>query len=1351
MPDQHADWLRLVEISGPFLAPSVLRDAFPQGLDQAPRERIAELRLAWREQAANPELHGPWVRWVLRELLELGPVLLDGADLPSTSRYRDAGSGATIAPHLAVVDQREDRPRLLVRVETRGTALGRAREVDGWRASPVDRLAALLRATGVPVGVATDGAEWVLVWARPGETTGTCTWNVDYWLEERPTLDAFWSLLSARRFFAVAEEHELERLLDRSADAQTDVTDQLGRQVRRAVELLVQDLARRDSDHRGRLLDEVAPDELYRAAVTVAMRLVFLFVAEERGLLPLDQERYARDYAASTLREQLQERADRDGEQPLEGSSAAWHRLLALFRAVHGGLDHHDLHLPAYGGGLMDPDRYPFLEGRAVDTGWRTASAAPVRISDRTVLHVLDAIQVLRPTGRGARNAVPVRLSFRALDVEQIGHVYEGLLDHTAVRSTDAALGLAGKKSKDGDVEPELALDELEAAAAASHAVLRKYLVDHTKLTAAKVEQALDAEADEQRIARLRTSCRNDHALFQRALPYVGLIRDDLRGYPLVFLPGEAYVTDGLDRRSSGTHYTPRSMAEEVVLHALDPIVHDPGPQDNADPATWRLKPAAELLDLKVCDIAMGSGAFLVASCRYLAGQLQRAWDRLDDGEWTAFGRTRRDAPDEPALPVDAVEREQLALRLVAERCLYGVDVNPMAVEMAKVSLWLTTLAKDRPFSFLDHALRVGDSLLGVTSTKQLRALSLDPSASRGKASRSIWAELSRPEEVLSEARAVREELERLPVNDVVDAEHKRMLLERAETSTEDLRLVGDLLVGASLRHGAGASDALVDVSDAVRLLLAEATGDERRAGARQQIETRAESWLEVERDAGVPSRRPFHWPLAFPEVWAGGGFDAFVGNPPFQGGRKIGRAQGDGYRAYLVRELAGGRRGSADLVAYFFLRAAELTRRNGGIALVATNSVAQGDTREVGLDRLVHGPWSLYRGVSSEPWPSGANLEIAKVWARQGGWNGAIELDGEPAPGIGPDLWAAGRVSGTPRRLAANAGKAFQGSIVLGMGFVLSRDEAQRLLERDPRNADVVKPYLNGEDLNQRPDGSASRYVIDMGERTEAEAREYAHCFAIIEERVKPERLKQDAKKYPRMVHEWWKFWNARPALNRAISPLRRVIVIAQVSKTAQPVMLQTGPVFSGKTIVFASDRWDEFGLLSSGVHWWWTARRSTTLKMDFSYTPTDVRETLPLPVLTDTIRSVGEALSEYRTAMQFRRQEGLTTTYNRYHDPDERADDVRRLREIHVELDRAVRDAYGWNDLELGHDFYETRFGVRFTFEPIVRQEILDRLLERNHAQYNDEVRRGRHGTRRGNVPVEPVEAGDRLTLDL
>ena len=283
----------------------------------------------------------------------------------------------------------------------------------------------------MPLALVTDGARWTLVWAREGESTGMCTWRSELWLEEPITLRAFVTLLGARRFFALPVEEGLAALLAESAGKQQEVADQLGAQVRRAVELLITTLDYEDRERHGELLAGLEQAEVYRGAVTVMMRLVFLFVAEERRLLPIDDPRYAETLAASTLRAQLQEHADREGEDPLERSTAAWHRILALFRAVHGGIEHDALRLPAYGGGLFDPDRYPFLEGRQPGSRWREQAAHPLPVDDRTMLHLLDALQTLEQGG--AR----VLLSYQALDVEQIGHVYEGLLDHTAVRTTD--------------------------------------------------------------------------------------------------------------------------------------------------------------------------------------------------------------------------------------------------------------------------------------------------------------------------------------------------------------------------------------------------------------------------------------------------------------------------------------------------------------------------------------------------------------------------------------------------------------------------------------------------------------------------------------------------------------------------------------------------------------------------------------------------------------------------------------------------------------------------------------------------------------------------------------------------
>ena len=265
----------------------------------------------------------------------------------------------------------------------------------------------------------------MLVHAPVGAVASFASWYARLWGQEPETLRAFVSLLGVRRFFG-PEAERLPALFERSLKHQDDVTDALGEQVRRAVEVLVQSLDRADQDRNRDLLHDVDPKELYEAGLTVMMRLVFLLAAEERGLLLLGDPRYDAFYALSSLRMQLRA----DSEEILERRRSAWSRLLALFRGVYGGIDHPVLRLPAMGGSLFDPDRYPFLEGRKKGTSWRSDPAEPLPIDDRTVLLLLEAIQTFE--GR--------TLSYRALDVEQIGHVYEGLLERTVQRVDDVTL-----------------------------------------------------------------------------------------------------------------------------------------------------------------------------------------------------------------------------------------------------------------------------------------------------------------------------------------------------------------------------------------------------------------------------------------------------------------------------------------------------------------------------------------------------------------------------------------------------------------------------------------------------------------------------------------------------------------------------------------------------------------------------------------------------------------------------------------------------------------------------------------------------------------------------------------------
>ncbi|MCD0485990.1 hypothetical protein LO771_27300 [Streptacidiphilus sp. ASG 303] len=1413
---QHLDWLNLVEVSGPFLTLPVLLDTWPQ-LDAVDKPQRRRLRLQHALWQADPAAgRDEWIAYVLRELLEWGDALhlrpgtgtgSDGrADGPGDSAA-DAAAPAdplldllavpvrehdtVLRPDFALVEPGADpaaeagpeaaakRIPLLGMVLPAGTSPTARLRGSAWSATPADRMAHLLRHHRTGLGLVTDGRWWCLVWAPVGGVTTTALFDTVGWNEkaERDVVRAMISLLRRSRFFGVPEEQTLLPLLRRSLDNQEEVTDALGVQVRQAVELLVDAIGRADARAMergapGLHAAQVSAQEVYRGAVAVMMRLVFLLFAEERGLLPADNEVYAASYSAGRLCADLEERAQAEGEATLEHTTAAWHRLIALFHAVHGGVDHPELHLPAYDGSIFDPQRYAWLEG-----------ASPLLpVDDRTVLHMLRAVQYVE-IGKG-RTRERRRLTFRALDVEQIGYVYEGLLSYDGQRAVDTVVGLIGPAGK----EHEVRLHDLEAMAAASRGSLKtlaKKISDAYKEpkpgigTPAALERLLAPLSGEERTEagkQLYAACR-DRDTAERLLPFHGIIRRDLRGLPVVINPGGLYVTESSLRGNTGTHYTPRFLAEEVVEHALEPLVHEPGPLQTADRGAWRLKSPEEILALKVADIAMGSGAFLVAACRYLADRLIEARAQEDGGAPVSGAGSdgpegAGDSPDGPgtsaAPSLDGGHDRAVieARREVIEHCLYGADINPMAVEMAKLSLWLVSMDPDRPFTFLDDRLVAGDALLGVTSLEQLKAVHLDVEK------RDLVAAMAGTDALVAAIAEERRAITGIDGDGLAALTDKRHRLALVEQHTERLRLIGDLVVGAALATCAAGREPWYEGGERVRNLFPMAADTAQAIGpdgefaddAAKVDEARdlARRWLASEQPEGGLERVPVHWPLVFPEVFTDrGGFDAVIGNPPFLGGQKLTGTMGEAYREYLVDHVANGVRGSADLVAYFELRAHDMLNRGGQTGLIATNTLAQGDTREVGLDQLARSGVEIRRAVKSAPWPSSsAVLEYCAVWtSRAAVADGAVRvLGGTPVPrGISTSLNPTTREAFWAERLEGNEGKSFQGSIVLGLGFTLPETEARAWIAEDERYREVLFPYLIGQDVNTSPVHGSERWVINFHDWSEGRAKDFPKAYEQLLHQVKPEREINNRKVYR---DYWWHYAEKRPAMVKAIAPLERCIVITLVSKVVMPVMVPTGQVFSHMLGVFASDDFALLGMLSSAPHYWWALDRAGTLKGDLRYTPTDVFETLVRPPLTEDLRAAGTRLDTFRRELMLRRNIGLTATYNLVHDASCTDDDIAELRAIHVEIDRATVAAYGWHDLldptgatppadpthvavPLDHGFHDTDQGPRYTIGLLARTEIIDRLRQLNHQAYADEVFLDKHRKPRIHPDMPPPSA--------
>jgi len=1288
--EQHRAWLELVDTEGPFLAVPALKRAWPAGMPYPDKGELAVLKdarpafeKAWdnwdthRDDVAALDLYrearDAWVDTVLRDVIGWKDSYLPGAagiEVRSLDYQVAIQATGTLA--------RGDLIGALVLVTDPVDSL-RYPGSDGWAASPIDRMEQMLRASGALVGMVTDGRWWAIVSARPQTMVASGVFDSQRWIEFPEVRNAFIELLRRRRLIGGKPEDRLTELFKDSVAAAAEVTEALGTQVRRAVELLVQAMSEAAVAARDRGAPDPLParrGEVYEAAVTVMMRVVFLLFAEERGLLP-QTSLFAMGYGISDEFDRLDDRAREDGTETLDSTHLTWHRLLATSRALYQGASFEDMHLQSYGGSLFDPARFPFLV--AVDEHGRLA----VTVSDRVMLEVLRAVQFARLPGEPAR-----RISFRDIDVEQIGYIYEGLLGYTCEDVSEITVGLIGRQGE----EPEIPLRILEdlRTAAAIESWVKENQSAATLPSKSALDKALCAEPeDTDRALRAVTS---DVAIRDRLRPFTGIIRRDLRDRPTVMLPGGVLVVETPSRASAGAHYTPKDLAEDVVRYALEPLVYDPGPHQRTD--NWVPVNSRRILGLKVADIACGSGAFLVAAARYLAAKLDEAWQR----EGVASDMTPHD-------------REVHAIRSVIAKCLYGADINEMAVEMCKLSLWLVSLDPNLPFSFVDDKILHGNSLLGLTDIRQLKHQHIYPDENwQGTVfERDV-------DSILRHAKDIRLDL----ASEVDDHDPLRSwatklrLWDEYQKLTRPLREIADGVIAAGLRLGGKPGKALNVAYQDLGIALTNAfEGDPAmldeitKAGLTPAVTTDYDRW------------KPLHWILAVPDVMERGGFDAIVGNPPFVTGSDITGAMGTNVRDWLVHVLARGQRGKADLVAYFFLRAMSLLTLRGNLGLIATNTIAQLKTREVGLDRMVAEGFSITRSIQSRRWPvSSASLEYAAVWGTRDVVSSAVSRvsDGVHVDRISTLLEPAGAVDGHPIRLCENLGVTFEGCKPIGTGFIIDETQVQSWKDADSRNAEVLFPYLGGGDLNSRPDGSAPRWIIDFNDRPEPEAKSYSLPYERLLERVKPERSTNNRKVYR---DYWWQFGEKRPGMRKAIKGLDGMLVITRHSRTVMPVRVPTALVPGDSTVVFATDSFVDQAVLSSSMHQMWAIKYGSGMRIDPRYTPSGVFETFPRPGPTQRLAEVGRTLDVERREAMLRRDLGLTKLYNLVNDPDitDAADhDVARMREIHAELDHAVMDAYGWGNAASDHGFHTYRQMTRWTISPAARVEILDLLLEEN-----------------------------------
>lgn len=1136
-----------------------------------------------------------------------------------------------------------------------------------WKYPPTAKLERLLRHTGIPIGILSNGEDIRLLYAPPRESSAHLTFRLSTLRESagRPVLAALQLLLNASRAHTAAPAHTLEGLLQESRRRQADVTRDLAQQVFEAVEILLEGFehaAARDiqdlrQDWLRAALDEPG-NHLYQGVLSVVLRLVFLLYAEDQSLLPVEHPLYAQHLSVFGLYEQL--RTD-SGSHPesMHHRFGAYGRLLALFRAVFVGVRHGSLELPARRGRLFDPASYPFLEGglpgssAAIVLAEQRAAVRPPSIDDGTLFRVLH--RLISFQGQ--------RLSYRTLDVEQIGSVYESLMGYEVLKTSSAAVRV-------GPLSVWVELDRLETLSPTDRKRQWKEVCGLNPGPAESIEQALKDAGSREDLRLEALSAHSPGRKTERTRHRVGRGR-------LVLQPGE-------ERRRTGSHYTPRSLTEKIVQRTLEPVLACLGETPTAD----------QLLQLKICDPAMGSGAFLVAACRHLADRVVAAW--------TAHGQL-------PAIAEVHADPHLHARRLVAQRCLYGVDKNPAAVELAKLSLWLVTLSRSLPFTFVDHALRQGDSLVGL-DFDQLRAFHWRPEK-----------QLDFCETVLADAleQAVGLRTEILTLADHEDAEaqaEKRRLLDFADQAMARMRRVADVCVGAFFGSSTDREREKERLRrmDLCRLWL---QGEE-------SLEPTIRGMAEEVRAA----QTPFHWVLEFPEVFfegrkdplakwrahPGACMDAVVGNPPFLGGSSISSNFGEGYRDWLLG-LHSGAHGNSDLCAHFFRRAAFLIGEHGAFGLIATNTIAQGDTRTTGLAPLLVTGWSIFDATNSMSWPGAASVIVSVVHAAVGGPKMHLSntLDGRLVSHINSRLdEASERPNSVP--LLAMESMSFKGVMIYGQGFLLTPDERDHLITQNPRNADCIFPYLGGQEVNTSQTQYFERYVISFRQMTLEQAEHWPDLIAIVRNKVKPERdhnNREQRRKY------WWQFGESVPSLYAALAPFHRCLVTARVSKHLMFCFQPTDRVFSEQLYIFPLDSNTAFSILQSRIHEPWARLLSSSMKTDLRYAASDCFETFPFPqpdprTVLAGLEDVGGRLYAARALYMVETDQGLTKTYNALKDPGCAEGRILELRGLHEDLDRAVLLAYGWSDLEV------PPFCPRTPSETAQVQRFSDAVIDRLYA---------------------------------
>jgi len=763
-------------------------------------------------------------------------------------------------------------------------------------------------------------------------------------------------LLHASRM-PVKPDAAAESLIERFHQDALDSGSRIREGLSAAVETCIRDLANGFLSHpaNNTLRESVdgsqhSAAELYQNLLQLIYRMLFLMVIEERGLVyPADANArlraiYDRHYGIGRLRRLAERRHFAE-----EKYHDAWDSLCASFRLF---VD------PQVGAKLGIAPLGGIFHREAIGT------LADCRLSNAVLLTAIRRLSYFQPPDTRQY----LRVNYGALNVEEFGSVYEGLLEY------DATLTKSG--------------------------------------------------------------------------------------------PGryEFHLIKGDGRSNTGSHYTPDDLVQPLLKHSLDYLIAD------------KLKEAdkeAALLSLRVADIACGSGHILLAAARRIGTEL-------------AIVRTGEDQPSPSAL--------RQAIRDVIRHCIYGVDLNPLAVELCKVALWLEAHVPGQPLNFLDHHIKCGNAIVGFVNQDELEkgipmeafknlpgddkdvAAALRKRNKEGRADdkRQVKMKLSAEnQQKLDEIRQRWQVLSGLPETTPTEIEQKRTQFRQFSASKDAylIQQIAAIPIAQFYQPKTLENKSCVITEQDYRNYL---TGHQTPQG-----QATASAWATAHR------KKFFHWFLEFPEIMQRGGFDCILGNPPYLGGKRLSRTYGDTFLGYVKHTFAPAN-GGVDLVVYFLRRAFNLLNSNGYLAIISTNTICQGDSRLAGLEFLNTTEKSQINfSKRSVRWPGRAAVNVTLLGLNRGALAPNCFLDEKPVKHISSFLDDNESLP-EPVRLAENKLQSFQGSVILGTGFILDEKDQDHFEREGNRLTKTVFGYLSGDDVNSSPRVEPSRNMGDAEEEDE-------------------------------------------------------------------------------------------------------------------------------------------------------------------------------------------------------------------------------------------------------------------------